>query len=421
VALLISAVHELRALNLFLNPYYRATSYSGDQIALACCGDLRIALAATERLMSGKDVAPTVAATGVIDQAAAVTQRILPRLAQLFAPEPHLTNRYLNLCFYAQTHETTGWRSFLDALGHRTAAGLETLGTRSPHRPATKARVAELESEAAEAGEVRVTESWESDAGTIGSALFALLAVGLFAWGKLAAPGNLEIFGTAVLAVDAVLVVGLGVAAAVTLVRRTPSWVAATALLSAAFAGWTGLLPALDAAIGDYLDGSLSIWLSQAAALAALVATVALAASRGRRAALIERAPTTPSRLWALGAMAGGVLVVVSSFLPAYDFGGGAVSFWEVSGGIYDVLHVAVGVGLIAMAIAAAAPRALTLPFLATAMSCLAFFLVFSPFDFNEEYSLEVGWWLALGGAAAALTCAGIGWLAARPIRGTAP
>jgi hypothetical protein len=50
-------------------------------------------------------------------------------------------------------------------------------------------------------------------------------------------------------------------------------------------------------------------------------------------------------------------------------------------------------------------------------MSCVAFFLVFSPFDFNEDYSLEVGWWLALGGAAVTLACALVGWLRARPIR----
>jgi hypothetical protein len=48
-------------------------------------------------------------------------------------------------------------------------------------------------------------------------------------------------------------------------------------------------------------------------------------------------------------------------------------------------------------------------------MPCIAFFLVFRPHDLNEHYPLMVGWWLALGSAAAALACALIDWLRARP------
>ena len=38
----------------FLLPYFRATTYSGDQIGLACCGSLETALTATQRLLVGK-------------------------------------------------------------------------------------------------------------------------------------------------------------------------------------------------------------------------------------------------------------------------------------------------------------------------------------------------------------------------------
>jgi hypothetical protein len=410
VALLVSAIHELRIVNLFINPYYRATSYSGDQIGLACCGDLRTALEATERLMSGKDVEPAVSARGVIDQAAVVSHRILPRLAQLFAPEPHLTNRFLNLLMFAKAQHPTEWRSFVDELDERTAAGLEVLSARSPHRPAGPGA-----RETVPAARALPAEEWESDAAVVGFASIAVLAAGLFTWGTLAAPGSLKQFGTADLVVDGVLVVGLVVAALATLALRKPVWVALTALLSAALAGWTGLLPAVDVAVSDFVDTTLSVWLAQGAALAALVAAIGLTASRGRLAVLMERRPTAASRLWELGAVAGGIAIIVATFLPTYGFDGDTFSYWETSTGISDAVRAAVGAAVVCVALAAATLRGVTLPWLAAVTSCAAFFAVFTPFDFNESYSLGIGWWLALGGGAAALACALIGWGTARP------
>jgi len=423
LTILISAVHQLRALNLFLNPYYRATSYSGDQIALACCGDLGIGLTATERLLSGREVAPTVAAPGVIDQAKAVTHRIVPRIAQLFTTEPHLTNRYLNLLFYAKAYQPGAWGAFLTALDSPTAAVVDGLSARSPHVPNESSRqvtVAETQTDAVDAEDVPRVDEWESDAGVIGSSLFALLAAGLFAWATFATPGSLKLFGAAVLAVDAVLVAGLVVAGVATLVWRRPVFVALTALASAALAGWTWLLPALDIGLDEYAETSLSTWLQQGASLAALVAALGLTATRGRLATLMERRPTRSSRLFASGAVAGGLMIVGASFLPIYGVGADNLGLWEANPGIYDVLQVVIGAGVIGVAIAAATLRGITLPWLALIMSCIAFFFVFTPSAFNEDYSLQVGWWLALGGAAVALACAAVGWLSARPAR-TAP
>jgi hypothetical protein len=409
LALLISAVHEIRALNLFLNPYYRATSYSGDQIGLACAGDLRTALTATERLMSGKDVAPAVAARGVVDQAAVVSHRVLPRLAQLFAPEPHLTNRYLNLLFFAKAHHPEAWRVFQAELDERTAGGLRALSSRSPHRTGT---VTEPADEAPE-----IVEEWESSAGAIGSALIAALAAGLFTWGTFAAPGSLDLLGTATLVVDAVLVVGLLLTSVAVLIRRAPASVALGAFLSAALAGWTGLLPVVDVVTSEFGETNLGLWLIQAAGVAALVACVGFVAGRGRLAAWMERRPTPSSRLWEVGVVAGGILVIVSSFLDYYESGGTKFSVWELSTGIYDVLVVVLGAVVICAGLAAAVSLGHTLPWSAALVACIAFFFVFTPSDFNEDYSLEIGWWLALGGAAVALACGLIGWLTARSVR----
>jgi hypothetical protein len=410
LALLISAVHEIRALNLFLNPYYRATSYSGDQIGLACAGDLRIALSATERLMTGKEVEPAVAARGVVDQAALVSHRVLPRLAQLFSPEPHLTNRYLNLLFYAKAHHPEAWRAFQDELDERTAGGLRGLSSRSPHRAGTL-------TEAADEAPPAIVEEWESSAGAIASAVIAALAAALFTWGTFAAPGSLDLLGTATLVVDAVLVAGLLLTSMAVLIRRAPALVALGAFLSAALAGWTGLLPVVDAVTSEFGETNLSLWLSQAAGAAALVACIGFVAGRGRLATLMERRPTRSSRLWEVGVVAGGIVVIVSSFLDYYEFEGTRFSVWELSTGIYDVLVVVLGAAVICAGLAATLSHGDTLPWSAALVGCITFFFVFTPSDFNEDYSLEIGWWLALGGAAMALACSLIGWLTARPVR----
>ena len=211
------------------------------------------------------------------------------------------------------------------------------------------------------------------------------------------------------------LVGGLVVAGVATLVWRSPVFVALTALVSAALAGWTWLLPALDVGLDEYAETSLSTWLQQGASLAALVAALGLTATRGRLASLMERRPTRSSRLFAGGAVVGGLMIVGASFLPIYGVGGDNLTLWESNRGIYDVLQVAIGAGLIGVAMAAASLRGITLPWLAVIMSCVAFFFVFTPSAFNEDYSLLVGWWLALGGATAAFACAVIGWLRARP------
>lgn len=116
VLLVISVVDSLKFLQIFLAPYARATAKSGDQIAAACCGDIAATARMMNRLLVGKELAPQLDIRGVLDQAATVRQRWLPRLAQLFQNEPHATNRYLNLlAFFARTapDQINTWRATL--------------------------------------------------------------------------------------------------------------------------------------------------------------------------------------------------------------------------------------------------------------------------------------------------------------------
>jgi hypothetical protein len=134
IFLAISVVDSLKFLKPFLAPYLRATAKSGDQIAAACCGDIRATAGMMNRLLVGKDLGPRLVVKGILDQAATVRRRWLPRLAQLFMNTPHATNRYLNLLvFFARTApaEINTWRASLD---QATAARLTAVIEASPNR-----------------------------------------------------------------------------------------------------------------------------------------------------------------------------------------------------------------------------------------------------------------------------------------------
>lgn len=138
IFLAISIVDSVKFLQLFLAPYLRATAKSGDQIAAACCGDIQATAATMNRLLVGKELGPKLAVEGVLDQAATVRRRWLPRLAQLFMSLPHATNRYLNLlAFFARVapKEINAWRATLD---EATASKLTAVLEASPNRRAPR-------------------------------------------------------------------------------------------------------------------------------------------------------------------------------------------------------------------------------------------------------------------------------------------
>jgi hypothetical protein len=128
ILIVLSVVDSLQFLQIFLAPYFRATVRSGDQIAAACCGDIRATVLMMNRLLVGKDLGPQLDLRGILDQAAIVRQRWLPRLAQMFQSQPHATNRYLNLlAFFARVApgEVSAWQATLDeATANRLAAAL---------------------------------------------------------------------------------------------------------------------------------------------------------------------------------------------------------------------------------------------------------------------------------------------------------
>jgi hypothetical protein len=128
ILIALEVVDSLKFLQIFLAPYFRATTKSGDQIGAACCGDIRATALMMNRLLVGKDLGPQLDIRGILDQAAIVRRRWLPRLAQMFQSQPHATNRYLNLlAFFSRVapEQINAWRATLDpATASRLAAVL---------------------------------------------------------------------------------------------------------------------------------------------------------------------------------------------------------------------------------------------------------------------------------------------------------
>jgi hypothetical protein len=140
---------KLKILNIFLAPYFRATVYTGDQIGAACCGSLPAAVAMLNRLMVGKELGSSVLSEGVVNQAAVVRKRWLPRLEQMNSTTPHLTNRYLNLMAFMAANFPEETKAYLDSLDEPARGRLTAFNESSTHRTGYKTSVAALTAVAA--------------------------------------------------------------------------------------------------------------------------------------------------------------------------------------------------------------------------------------------------------------------------------
>ena len=121
VLLSLSVVNAMRLFGPLLKPWYRATVYTGDQLAFLCCNDLQVSLSAAFRSLVGKQMAPLIRPAGVVEQAASVRRSAILRLAQLTADSPHPTNRYLNLLAFAARQQAAQYDAFVGDLDRDAA------------------------------------------------------------------------------------------------------------------------------------------------------------------------------------------------------------------------------------------------------------------------------------------------------------
>lgn len=100
IRILINSIERFVIFNLLLNPYERATIYSGDQIGLAVCHDLKSALIAFDKFFVGNELAPKVQLSGIMHQYEAIHNNIFSRILELLSPCPHNVNRVANLLVF---------------------------------------------------------------------------------------------------------------------------------------------------------------------------------------------------------------------------------------------------------------------------------------------------------------------------------
>ena len=99
-----------------VTPWLRATVYTGDRLAYACCNDLDVSLRAAYRSLVGPEVAAELRPTGLVHQALAVRRSRILRFVQLLRSTPHVPNRYLALLAFAGTRQVGDYLGFRDGL-----------------------------------------------------------------------------------------------------------------------------------------------------------------------------------------------------------------------------------------------------------------------------------------------------------------
>ncbi len=102
LAVIVNSVQQLQIFNFLMLPYERATQYSGDQIGLAVCGELKSSIVALGKLMVGKDLGDRVRLKGMLQQARQIHHSLFAILAKLMSTHPHMTDRYLNMLGFAR-------------------------------------------------------------------------------------------------------------------------------------------------------------------------------------------------------------------------------------------------------------------------------------------------------------------------------
>ncbi len=100
IRILIDSIEKFAIFNLLLYPYERATHYSGDQIGLAVCHDLKPALIALDKLFVGNELAPKVQLSGLLLQYGAIHNNMFSRIIELPSSCPHNINRVANLLVF---------------------------------------------------------------------------------------------------------------------------------------------------------------------------------------------------------------------------------------------------------------------------------------------------------------------------------
>ncbi len=125
--ILIESIEKIKIFNFFILPYYRATQYSGDQIGLAVCEDLRQAMLAFDKFMVGNELASRVNFQGLVQQGLEIRGNLFAMIARLLSTHPHLISRYLNLLAFARRQFPQLYEEYVASLDDQTVSGVNRL------------------------------------------------------------------------------------------------------------------------------------------------------------------------------------------------------------------------------------------------------------------------------------------------------
>jgi hypothetical protein len=111
---ILTVAKKLVVFNLFLMPYERATSYTGDRVALACIdGDVSTAVSAMNKLLVGRSLGYSVNPAGIVEQHRDVKGSFFAFLARLSSDMPHTLTRYVDLIGFAQQQFPQEFQKFV--------------------------------------------------------------------------------------------------------------------------------------------------------------------------------------------------------------------------------------------------------------------------------------------------------------------
>lgn len=109
---LIESIESIKLFNLLLLPYERATQYSGDQIGLAVCGDVKQVMLAFQKLMVGNDLAKRVRYEGIMEQKRSMG--FFAMLARFTSTHPHTIDRFYNLLAFAKQKYPAAYETYMN-------------------------------------------------------------------------------------------------------------------------------------------------------------------------------------------------------------------------------------------------------------------------------------------------------------------
>jgi len=126
IQLLILWTDTAKVMNLFIYPYFRSVSYTGDMVGLALCGDLASSISGLNKLLMGGKLYKEVSIAGIATQSLELKGNFFGWITTLISPEPHMVNRHLNLVAFTHEQWPGEYERYMSSLNPATRQSVET-------------------------------------------------------------------------------------------------------------------------------------------------------------------------------------------------------------------------------------------------------------------------------------------------------